>query len=91
MKKKVINVLSKIFSVTMTLIMVLALLIAALYIIAFIVGMPHSEAICGFAATYILPVVYITAIADCLLGVVNMYLKNEYVFVLGVASKQKKT
>lgn len=89
MKEKIIKTLTEVFSVTIFIVMLLALLIAVIYIIAFILGEPYSEALCGFSAAYIQPAIYIATIIDCLLGVVIMYLKKQYVFVLDMGAKSK--
>lgn len=91
MKKKIIKTSTAIFSVTIFAVMLLALLVAVIYIAAFVLGTPYSETLCGFSATYIQPVIYIATIIDCLLGVVIMYLKKEYVFVLDTGTKSKKS
>ncbi|MGM9575384.1 MAG: hypothetical protein ACI3VE_05730 [Oscillospiraceae bacterium] len=90
MKEKITKALTTIFSVTIFIVMLLALLVAVIYIAAFVIGTSYSESLCGFSATYIQPVIYIATIIDCLLGVVIMYLKKEYVFVLDTGAKNKK-
>ena len=91
MKEKIIKTLTVVFSVAIFIVMLLALLVAVIYITAFVVGTPYSETLCGFSAAYIQPVIYIATIIDCLLGVVIMYLKKEYVFVLDTGTKSKKS
>lgn len=91
MKEIITKALTTIFSVTIFIVMLLALLVAVIYIAAFVLGTPYSESLCGFSATYIQPVIYIATIIDCLLGVAIMYLKKEYVFVLDTGAKSKKS
>ena len=73
----------------MGVLMIVALLIAAAYIAAFIVGVPYSEVICSFIEKRILPVVYIVGIAACIIGIASMYLNNEHVFMLTLPQKRK--
>ncbi len=89
MKEKIIRALTAIFSVTIFVVMLLALLVAVIYIVAFVLGTPYSETLCEFSAAYIQPVIYIATIIDCLPGVVIMYLKKQYVFVLDMGAKSK--
>ena len=91
MKGKIIKILTATFSVTIFTVMLLALLVAGIYIAAFVIGTPYSEMMCGFSATYIQPVIYIATILDCLLGVMIMYLKKEYVFVMNTDTKDKNS
>ena len=53
MNKKIIKNLTAVFSVTIFIVMLFALLVAVIYIAAFILGAPYSEALCGFSAAYI--------------------------------------
>ena len=89
MKEKIIRALTAIFSVTIFIVMLFALLVAVIYIVAFVLGTPYSETLCEFSAAYIQPVIYIATIIDCLPGVVIMYLKKQYVFVLDMGAKSK--
>lgn len=89
MNKKIIKNLTAVFSVTIFIVMLFALLVAVIYIVAFVLGTPYSETLCEFSAAYIQPAIYIATIVDCLLGVVIMYLKKQYVFVLDMGAKSK--
>ncbi|GEM_PF-840249 len=89
MKEKIIRALTAVFSVTIFIVMLFALLVAVIYIVAFVLGTPYSETLCEFSAAYIQPVIYIATIIDCLPGVVIMYLKKQYVFVLDMGAKSK--
>ena len=89
MKEKIIRALTAIFSVTIFVVMLLALLIAVIY--------NHSlysrstifrGAVRIFRCLYS-EAIYIATIIDCLPGVVIMYLKKQYVFVLDMGAKSK--
>lgn len=85
MKKKLIRITQLIFAYGMGVLMTAAFIVAICYVVAFIVGLPASEAICGFLDTYVLPCVYVSGIGLCALGVLNMYLRGEHVFLLNIS------
>lgn len=85
MKERLTKILQMIFAYSMGILMIVAFLIAVCYIVAFIIGRPGSEAICSFLDTYILSYVYIMAIATCIIGVINMYLRGSHVFILDLS------
>lgn len=89
MKQKLIQLTRTVFACGMAVLMLVTLLVAVCYLAAFIVGLPLSEAICGFLNAYILPYIYIAGIALCVLGVLNMYLCKTHVFLLDISSKKK--
>lgn len=90
MKKKIEKALQSVFAYGMGIMMIVVLFVAIGYIIAFIVGCPNSETICGFMGKYILPVVYVTTIVLCIVGVIDMYLRGEHVFLLGTLPTRDK-
>lgn len=90
MKEKITRACQNVFAYVMGMLMIVALAVALAYIAAFIIGVPYSEEICSFVGKCILPVVYITGIAVCLIGIVSMYLKKEHVFMLTLPEKKEK-
>jgi len=90
MKEKLIKISGKIFALGMGILMIVALVVALLYILAFFIGVSAAEALCAFLGSHILPVVYIAAMALCVLGVLNMYLRKEHVFLLDLSSGKPK-
>lgn len=90
MKEKLIKISGKIFALGMGILMIVSLIVALLYILAFFVGVTAAEALCAFLVNHILPAVYIVAMALCVLGVINMYLRKEHVFLLDLSSGKAK-
>ena len=87
MKKTLIKLTRAAFAYGIGILMLLALVIAVCYAAALIVGMPTSESIHAFLSAYVLPYMYIANIVVCLLGLVNMYLRGEHVFLMEVKKK----
>lgn len=90
MKEKLSKTVQLLFAYGIGILMIAAILVAVAYLIAFIVGCPHSEMICGFLDTYILPCMYIAVVGICILGVINMYLCKEHTFVFDHSIRKKK-
>ena len=90
MKEKIIRALTAIFSVTIFVVMLLALLIAVIYIYHSLYSRStiFRGAVRIFRCLYS-EAIYIATIIDCLPGVVIMYLKKQYVFVLDMGAKSK--
>ena len=88
MKEKIAKILGEIFAYGLGILMAVVLLVAAGYVIAFIAGLPCSEAICAFIGKFILPYVYIGCIVVCILGVINMCLRGVFVFMLDFKHKK---
>ena len=90
MTDKIIRILANLFAWGMAVLMLVAFVVAVGYIIAFFIGASAAEVLCGFFGTYLLHPLYIIAMALCVIGVVNMYLRHEHVFLLDLPMKGKK-
>lgn len=91
MRDKLAALFKGIFSFAICILMLAAMLVALGYAAAFVAGPPVSESICAFLQEYILPCIYVSGIAACLIGVVGMYLDREYVFKLELSAKESAT
>lgn len=90
MKNKLIRATDWIFAYTLGILMFITLLVGIAYFVAFIIGGRGAEVICGFLQARILSPVYVIGIAMCFVGIFNMYLKGEHVFLLEIPSKEER-
>lgn len=89
MKNKFINITGAIFGYGMASLIIVCLLVAIAYILAFFIGMPVADTINTVCTANILPVVYKAGIMLCIIGLINMYIRGELLFRLDVKHKQK--
>lgn len=84
MKDKLIKITKAVFGYGMTILVIVCLIVAIAYVLAFIIGMPAADTINTICTKSVLPVVYKGGITLCIIGIINMYLRGELLFRLEV-------
>ena len=90
MKEKLIRITETVFAYGMLVLMLAALVVGIGYVVAFFIGPVAAEALTGFFAKWLLHPTYIIAMGLCVIGVINMYLRKEHVFLLDLPKKERK-
>lgn len=90
MKEKLIKFTGAAFGWGMAVLVTLALLTGVVYVVLLIIGGSAAQMVNAVMTGSILPVVYVAAIVLSFLGIINMYLKHQYVYVLDLPKKRKK-
>lgn len=91
MREKLIKYTGIIFGYGMAVLVTLALLTGIVYVVLFCVGGDFAAGVNMLMTGKLLPVVYVTAIVLSFLGIINMYLKGEHVYVLDLKKKKDES
>lgn len=89
MREKLIKFTGAVFGWGMAVLVTFALLTGAVYVALFFIGGDTAQAVNAAMTGSILPVVYVAAIVLSFLGIINMYLKRQYVYVLDLPKRKK--
>lgn len=89
MKEKLIKFTRILFSRVIAVFMLVILVIGICYIVALIAGGELAVKIDTFITEHILPVICLTTVGMSFVGMLNMYLRGEKVYVLELNSKNK--
>ncbi len=89
MREKLIKFTGAVFGWGMAVLVTFALLTGAVYVVLFFLGTGAAQAVNAVMTGSILPVVYVSAIVLSFLGIINMYLKRQYVYVLDLPKRKK--
>lgn len=84
MKEKLVKWTQAVFAYGMSILLVVAFVVAVAYVIALLFGGRIAIEINAFLTTYLLPVVYVSAIILAFVGLGNMYLRGEETFKLEI-------
>ncbi len=90
MREKILKVTRPIFAWGLCILMTLALIGALLYIVAFIIGGEGAMSIHEFCTNVFFHCIYIAGIVLAFLGIVNMYLAGEKMYMFEINSKKNK-
>lgn len=88
MKKQFERVCTSVFSVLLMICLLLGLLAAAGFILAFLAGGETAVSICAFLNNKMLPAIYVAGAFLAILGVVKMYLAGEKSFFLDIKGRK---
>ena len=90
MKEKWIKATQMIFAYGMSVLLVMCLITALIYIAALIIGQPASAAIHEVMSGKVLPWVYYAGILLSFDGLLNLYLKGELLFRLDIPKQSER-
>lgn len=90
MREKILKVTRHIFAWGLCILMTLALIGALLYIVAFIIGGNGAISIHEFCMNVFFHWIYVTGMILAFLGMVNMYLAGEKMYMFEINSKKDK-
>ncbi len=82
MKQQLAKTLTVLFSMLLTICLILALLAGGGFLLAFLVGETQAVRLCAFLNGTMLPGIYIVGAGLSILGVIKMYLAGEKSFFL---------
>lgn len=87
MKQKLISLAAKIFTIGTIAMLVLGILTALLYVVAFLFGGALAESIVAFVNGRVFPVMFVLNILFCVSGIVHTYLIGNRGFRFDIGKK----